>query len=174
MTIILYMAISVNGYIARPDGNEDFLSPINWRDTVRLSNQYGNVVMGRTTYEENLKWTGENSFRNISGVRKIVVSRQPDLELEPGFELVDSPEAAIKTLDDMPVMVLSGGGSLNTAFAEKGLVDEVIINIEPALIGKGKGIFANGNFDLLLKPISTKIIEDGIIQTHYRVVKESK
>ena len=51
MKTTLFMAMSLNGIIAKEDGNEDFLSHKNWETFSELVNTFGNFVVGRKTHE---------------------------------------------------------------------------------------------------------------------------
>ena len=66
-------------------------------------------------------------------------------------------------------VILAGGGEFNSAFIKKGLVDEIIINIEPFVLGNGVKIFSNENFESKLNLIEIKKLKFGIVQLHYNV-----
>ena len=51
MEVVLYMAMSVNGMIADESCNEDFLSDVNWKTLIDLSEKYGGFIIGRKTYD---------------------------------------------------------------------------------------------------------------------------
>lgn len=171
MKVVMYMAMSVNGYIAREDGTEDFLSDQDWKSMVELAQKYKNIIVGRKTYEINQTWTDEDNLRSIKGIRKVVVSNQPNLKMIEGFELSLSPEDALSRLSDYQTAFLIGGGTLNGNFATKGLIDEIVLNVEPALIGKGRQVFAGSDFDLRLRLLDTKQLNDSLVQLRYEVVK---
>jgi len=67
--------------------------------------------------------------------------------------------------------LLIGGSSLNTAFAKENLIDEIILNIEPIIIGKGIPLFSIDDFDLPLELISTEKNNSGIVTIYYKVKK---
>jgi len=90
-----------------------------------------------------------------------------------GYTLANSPKEALSLLEKegfKPVL-LAGGSNLNASFAKEGLIDEIIINIEPVIVGKGIPVFATENFDLKFLLLGTKIIDDQIIQLRYKVSK---
>ena len=66
---------------------------------------------------------------------------------------------------------VSGGASINNAFMEKGIVDEIILNYNPFVLNKGIPLFKGDYFENKLK--LEKIIKekDDIVQIHYSVVK---
>ena len=68
-------------------------------------------------------------------------------------------------------MVVAGGGALNASFIEENLVDEIFIDIEPIIIGKGIPIFRDKSFERNLKLVGQKKISENEIQLHYEVLK---
>ena len=60
---------------------------------------------------------------------------------------------------------------MNTAFAKLGLIDEVILNVEPIIEGKGIPLFKPEVFELKLELIEMKKSKGKTIQLHYKVVK---
>lgn len=172
MKVILYMAISLNGIIARENNEEDFLSHNNWITFVELAKQCGCMMWGRKTHEIVKTWE-EQYFKDIEGIKKVIVSSDTSYDPGQGFERVNSPEEALKKLSaaGFESVIVTGGSGLNTSFAKAGLIDEIILNIEPVVIGKGIPLFAPEEFDLKLELQETKTISDNIIQVNYKVEK---
>ena len=65
---------------------------------------------------------------------------------------------------------MTGGSTINTAFIKENLLDEIILNVEPALIGKGVPLFAQDDFSKKLNFVSSKE-DNGILTLHYKVLK---
>jgi dihydrofolate reductase len=166
------MAMSLNGIIARQDGNEDFLSDANWKSFVELAERHGCFITGRKSYEIVQAWPDYN-FGSIKAKLKIVVSGNKDLKLSESFTRADSPKDAIgkAIAQNIPSAILVGGSMNNSSFLSENLVDEVILNIEPAIIGAGIPVFAEGEFDKRLSFIETKKLADDILQVRYKVNK---
>lgn len=172
MKVILYMAMSLNGIIAGEHNEEDFISHDCWLTWLEVLHQHGCVIWGRKTHKVVRSWP-KSYFDDIKRIKVVVVSANPHYEVGKGFELVDSPEAALKTLkkQGFKSVVLSGGSTLNTAFAKLGLIDEVILNVEPVIVSKGIPLFKPDDFELPLKLIEMKQSKGKTIQLHYRVKK---
>ena len=170
MKAILFMAMSLNGMIADKDGNEDFLSNINWESFCDLAKEHGCFAIGRKTYEIVQKWE-EYNFNNVDAKLKVVVSKENDLVLEKPFLLVNSPKEAIARAASMNFgsMILTGGSTINSAFVKENLIDEIILNIEPAIIGRGISLFAECDFEKRLSFLEAKKIDDDILQVRYKV-----
>ncbi len=171
MKVVLYMAQTINGIIARDNYDEDFLSHENWKVSVDLCSKYGCLIIGRKTYEEVKKWK-DCSFDEMNAI-KIVVSKNSNLVLNKGYVLATSPKDALKKAEKLGFkkIVLTGGGTINSAFMKFGLVDEVIINIEPFVLGRGVRIFAEEIFENKLRLIKIKKLKSGIVQLKYKVIK---
>ena len=172
MKVILLMAMSLNGMIARKDGDEDFLSHANWQSFSESAKQHGCFITGRKSYEIVETWPDYN-YSSIDAKLKIIVSRNSVLELQTPFVRASSPKDAIEIAkaENISSAILVGGSSNNSAFMAENLVDEVILNIEPAIIGKGIPIFAESEFDRRLSFIDATKIADGILQVKYKVIK---
>ena len=170
MKVVLYMAQTVNGVIARENYGEDFLSHQNWEVFVQLAENIGCFIVGRKTYEEVSKWEGYN-FDSVKA-KKIIVSRDKKSKLAAGYIAADSPKTALDKASELGFskVLLTGGGTLNSSFMKAGLVDEVIINIEPYVLGKGVRIFSEESFENKLHLVDMKKL-NGIIQLHYKVEK---
>jgi dihydrofolate reductase len=173
MRVTLFMAFSVNGYIASEDGSEDFLSHANWNEFVRLAERSGCFIVGRRTYEIVKKlYPASYNFDTVNA-RRIVVSSKPAPKSAKGYIFVRSPEAAIGKARELGFkeVLLSGGSTLNGSFMKKGLIDKIIFDIEPVAVRSGISVFSKA--DMLtrrLKLIRIRKLEKGIVQLHYAVI----
>ena len=170
MEVIMWMGMSLNGYIAGEDNNEDFISHDCWLAWLEAIREHGCMVWGRKTHQIVKTWP-KAYIEDIKGVKAIVVSGDPNYQVSADFKLVNSPQAAIDSLEKQGFtsMVLTGGSTLNTAFAKAGLIDEVILNIEPVIEGKGIPLFKPEDFELKLELIEMKQSKGKTIQFHYIV-----
>jgi dihydrofolate reductase len=81
---------------------------------------------------------------------------------------------SIQSADDMPKankIGVVGGGELNGSLAELGVIDEVILDVEPVTLGQGKLLFGSHKPNLKLKLLSSKQIGESTLQNHYEVSK---
>lgn len=171
MKVILTMAISANGIIATKTGSEDFLSHTNWIQFVKLAKKTGCFIWGRKTYEAVIKWEGDY-LKDLEGLKKVVISHSA-IDLQNGFVLADSPESALLLLEKegFSEAIVTGGSTINSEFAKHGLIDEVIFDVNPSILGEGIPIFNPTDFQLSLDLIESEEIRDGIIELHYKVKK---
>lgn len=144
--IILYVAMSMDGYIARPDGSVDWLDDAIGEGDNGYSefySQVGTVVMGRNTYEEVLKLADEFPY---AGKPCYVLSRTyKDNNPHATFtdEALESLIPRLKETSDGYVWLV-GGGQLVQQFLQKNLIDEIELYIIPKLIGEGIPLFPDG------------------------------
>lgn len=68
-------------------------------------------------------------------------------------------------------IMVCGGGGLNTSFMKENLIDEIYLDIEPIIFGKGIKLFEDSNFEAKLKLLGVKKLSSNEIQLHYKVIK---
>ncbi len=173
MKVTLYMTISLNGIIARENNEEDFLSDYNWGTFVELSHKAGCFIWGRKTYEIVTNTYSKELLNTISDIKKIIVSTDNEFKPKEGFESAKSPQDALYKAKKFGFkeLILSGGSGLNSSFVKENLIDEIVVNIEPVVIGKGIPLFSPTDFDLKLSEPEVETKVDGIIQLRYKVRK---
>ena len=173
MKVTLFMAMSLNGIIARKNGDEDFLSHDNWNSLSELVKSFQNFIIGRKTFEAVKKWDEGYNFDDFKDAKKIIVSRNQNYKLDEGYILASNPKEALEILKDngFNKILITGGSGLNSSFAKENLIDEVILNVESVIIGEGIPLFSSNDFDLNLKLVDVKKLSNDIVRLHYKVTK---
>lgn len=172
MKVILYMAISVNGLIAKTGDDTDWVSADEWKSFTDAIQKTGCMVIGRRTYEVMTK--GEEFGTNLKDIRVVVVSYN-DIELiQSNHSVAHSPQEALEQLKDFPGVIIAGGGILNAAFMEANLVDELILDIEPIVLGKGIPLFNGPAFERKLKFLGQKMLLPNEVQVRYEIIKDGR
>lgn len=163
--------MTVNGMIADKDGSEDFLSHDNWIMFSKLANKIGNNVWGRKTYEAVKSWPPE-FIAEIKNITKVVISKDYTSK-DTDLIFVPSPKSAIDylTKKGFKEMLVTGGQSVYSSFLRDGLVDEIIFDVEPALIGNGIKAFSFYGNPIKLKLIDFQKINDKLLELHYKVLR---
>ncbi len=169
MQVILYMATSVNGYIAK-ENNETPWSDEEWQSFSKFVKEVRNIVIGRNTYEI-MKESDE--FSKIGNPFTVVVSKE-DFAHNSNFAVAKSPKEALKILKEKNFAraLVAGGGMLNSSFMKEKLVDEIYLDVEPLVFGKGIKLFSDNDFDAKLELIGAKSLSKNTIQLHYRVPRQ--
>ncbi len=168
MKVILYMAISINGVIAKSDDDTSWISQEEWDSYSLVIRTAGCVVVGRRTYHI---LTKQPEFAELKGITIVAVSGEDFATLAPNHLVAHSPKEALDLLKDFKEVIVAGGGILNASFLAENLVDEIYLDIEPIVIGRGIPIFKDKGFERKLELVGQKKITDNEIQLHYRVNK---
>lgn len=175
MKTFIYIGTSIDGFIAREDGDIDWLvkyesSEINESFTEYMNN-IDAIVMGRATFEKVL------SFQNWPYDKKVFVlsnslHKIPD-HLKGKVEIISKrPKEVLHFLSGSGYSnIYVDGGKVIQEFLKEDYIDELIITRVPALIGKGIPLFGLLEKDLLFKHIETITYSNGLVKSHYRRLK---
>ena len=172
--IIVHIAASADGYIARADGDLEWLTsrpaPKGFYGMEAFMESIDTKLLGRKTYEESLR-LGE-TFK--SG-RAIVFSRNaPPSDAPPRVEFVNGAIGSfVSQLREQPGknIWLMGGGELIASFLDEQAIDEFVISVVPIFIGDGIPLIARRHRNVPLDLQSVEQFEDGLVQLHYRIRK---
>jgi dihydrofolate reductase len=171
--VILGLGISLDGYIARPDGSVDFLFMPKDYSMGEFFKTIDTAVLGRKTYDDGLKMGG-----SFTGKTKYFVfsKTQPPGERNHVTFTNESPSTVVAEIRKKPGkhIWLMGGGILIRDFLKEDLVDELYIGVVPTLIGEGIPLFPSGfpqrEFDL----IENKTYSQGMIAYRYERARNRK
>ena len=173
MTVTLFIATSLDGYIAGPD---DDLSWLFTDADYGFSDFYAGVdtlLMGRGTFDA-VRGMGPWPYPNK---RTVVVSRKADLAVDmPNVEVHSGDLVSlIQRLEEegRHNVWLVGGGELVRSFLEKGLLDRITVSMHPILLGKGVPLFPGGFHRTMLLLEDTKSFEGGLVQLNYHVIPDT-
>lgn len=172
MKISILMALSVNGYIAREDGEEDFLLNDGWQIMKDYIEEYGNLVWGKTTYENVMTW-GEEYRKDLENVNLYIISSQ-EYPSSNNVIYCKSPSEAIEKIKNkgMKKVLISGGAKLNSAFIKEKLADELILSYNPVVVPSGINLFSSDISDVTLKLKEVKDVGNSIVHIKYEILKK--
>ncbi len=176
MKVVMAMSISLNGLVARENGEEDWLPYEGWDEllVVEVKN-FNNIVMGRETYELVTTLYPDYNFDSVTAAKKVIVTRNRNYTV-PGeeYEIVHSPEEALSLLEmaGMDRVLLLGGGKLNTEFLMRRLVDEIWLTINPFILGQGRPFISPDNFENELQLQSCEQITKDRLLVKYSVSRQ--
>lgn len=175
MKASVFIAASLDGYIARPDGNLDWLHA----GAGSASVDYGYdafmatvdaLVMGRKTYE------------TVLGFPKWPYGKTPVFVLSSGRPSPAPPGAPVEHLSGEPADVVLqleargirhiyvDGGETIQRFLRAGLIQRLIVSRIPVLIGSGIPLFGKTERDIVLEHVVTRVYAAGLVQSEYTVV----
>lgn len=169
--IISYIASSLDGFIAGPENNLDFLSAVETSGEdygyAEFLKEIDTVVVGRKTYEK-VKSMGFPYHEDLSKVYIFSKTSNTDIgnkiwySKSPG-ELVDE----LRKIEGKNIYC-DGGSEIINELINKSLLDEIIISIVPVLLGSGTPLFKNENKFVKLDLIKATHFKSGLVQLHYK------
>jgi dihydrofolate reductase len=176
--IIVYIATSADGYIARLDGSVD------WLENPRTAGDYGmgaflrsvdTILWGRKTYDQALGMGGAGGGFGPK-VKNYVFTHRPPESPAPDAEFVNEPVPAfaqrLRAAPGKDIWMMGGGG-LIASFLDEGEIDEFIIHVIPTLIGEGIPLIQPGRRTVPLALLSSRRFSDGVVRLHYRVMAKA-
>lgn len=170
MKTILMAVTSLDGMIARPNGSYDWASKEDKEAFFSTYNKAGCIIIGRNTYDIRKDIPG---FPNPA-CTCVVLTHRPIQNDKPNlYPMNAAPEEALSFLEKKGFVsvIIGGGGQLNTEFMQASLVDEIILDVEPIILGRGIPLFASADCEQKLKLLDTKKINASTVQLHYQVIK---
>jgi dihydrofolate reductase len=175
--VILFIAISADGYIAKPGDDISFLSIVEQPDQ---DYGYGDfiktvdtVILGRRTYEKILNITDEFPHRNKECF--IITNTSRPAEGNITFYNGDL-RTLIMRLKATPGnhIFVNGGSMIVNELMKLDLIDEFIISIIPVLLGDGIPLFNDGRPEINLKLVDVRSFNTGLVQLHYIKAKQTE
>ena len=173
--IILYIAASLDGFVAAPDGSFDFLSPFEGTGEdygyACLLSRIGGLLMGRRTYEQILgfeTWPYGDLPVLVLASRPLRTPDGGDVSFVAGGP-ADLVRAA-RERTDRPLWLV-GGARLAQSMLGAGLVDEIELALVPVLLGEGIRLFGTGDPPGELLLAESRTFRSGLVMLRYRVEK---
>ena len=170
--ISLFIAMSLDGYIAKPNDDLSFLKLVE-----KEGEDYGyseftfkidTIIIGRRTYDYVIKEIGASHYDN--GQRDVyVITRTEKPQLGRTIFYTENITELVKRLKAEPGknIYCDGGAEIINELLKHDLIDEFIISIIPVLLGNGTRLFKNDRPEQTLELIGTKTFDTGLTQLHY-------
>lgn len=177
ITAHVFIAISLDGFIARHDGDISWLLQ---RDDSTEDHGYTDfiadkdvIIMGRGSYEKVVtfdKWPYDRPVIVLS--KKLAGTRVPENLKD---KLRFSSLGPIKVLEELAGQnirrVYVDGGQLIQSFLRDGLINDMVITTVPVLIGGGRPLFGDLAQDINLELVSNRSFPSGLVQSSYRLTQ---
>jgi dihydrofolate reductase len=169
--VVVHIATSADGYIARPDGDLDWLTsrpaPEGFYGMNAFMTTVDTKVLGRKTYEMSLRLGAKFDSKS----RHIVFTRhgQPP-DVPSGVEFVSEAigpfVSRLRTQPGKDIWLM-GGGEIIASFLDEGAIDEFVISVAPVFIGDGIPLIARRHRHVPLHLRSIERFDDGLVQVRY-------
>ena len=175
--VVVHIGTSADGYIARPDGDLEWLmsrpKPQGLYGMSAFMNSIDTKLLGRKTFERSLRL----GAKFTSNTRTIVFSRQARPAHAPSaVEFVNGaigPFVARLREQHGKDIWLMGGGELIASFLDAHAIDEFVITVAPVFIGDGIPLIARAYRNVALDLDSVEQFEDGVVQLRYQLQNPS-
>ncbi|HZP11362.1 MAG TPA: dihydrofolate reductase family protein [Nevskiaceae bacterium] len=170
MKVTLQLATSIDGFIARRDGSFDWCFTDQDYGMAEFAHSVDAVIMGRRSYELMLEM-GELPYPD-----------KPYYVLTHATLRADSPNVTTFAGDAESLRMkmvnegvkhawLFGGSNVCGQFAQRGLIDDVMIAVHPIALGQGIPLFRDLVHDVKLKLKDSRNYDTGLVMLHYQVVR---
>ena len=175
MKTSVFIATSIDGFIAREKGSIDWLSggrksgeDYGYKEFI---NSVDAIVMGRNTYEQVLSfpsWPYGKKPVVVLSTQKVNI---PENILKTVSSMNAAPKEVVRQLSEQGYKHLYiDGGKTIQGFLKEGLIQQLIITMVPILIGNGIPLFGSLSHDIQLQHLATRQFDDGLVQCRYQVI----
>jgi dihydrofolate reductase len=171
MKTVVYVGTSLDGFIARTNGEFDWLSQFANDEAIRayeeLINRIDAIVIGRGTFEKVLTFPSWPYDKKVF-VLSTSMTETPASIREKVTILSMAPGALLSHLSGMGYSTIYiDGGKVIQTFLKEGLVNELIISKAPMLIGSGIPLFGYLDHDIEFRHIRTDVGSNGLVRSFY-------
>lgn len=172
-TVSLYIATTLDGYIAKPNDDLSFLKLVEKEGEdygyAEFTSTIDTIILGRKTYDWVLKEIGTSHYNN--GEREVYVitrTERPSVGKTKFYtgnlvELIQQLKS-----EKGKNIYCDGGAEVINELMKKDLIDEFVISIIPVLVGNGTRLFKDGRPEQQLELSNVKTFETGLTQLHYK------
>jgi len=165
MKTILYIACSIDWYIAKPDGDSDWVSELDVKIFDQMIQDCGWIVVGNNTFKQ-YEW----ELYPVEWVCNIIVSKSWGKDSENTLYAKSVSEALdIASEKWLEQVLLVWGWIVNGSFLQENQIHEIIMSVHPLILGKGIQIFEKDTTEKHLQLIGTKTIWDELVHIKYKV-----
>ena len=167
----VYIGTSLDGFIAREDGNIDWLEQFANDEAFSAYGEFikkiDAMLIGRGTFEKVLTFSPwpytKPVFVLSSGIKEVSDALKDKVTL-----LSIPPKEALRYLSQRGFNnIYVDGGKVIQSFLREDLIDELIISTLPVLIGSGIPLFGRLDFDLLFRHMRTETCSNGLVRSYY-------
>ena len=171
--ISLFIAMSLDGYIAKPNDDLSFLKLVDKEGEdygyAEFTSKIDTIIIGRRTYDYVVNEIGASHYDN--GKRDVyVITRTERQKVGRTTFYTGNINELVKQLksENGKNIYCDGGAEVINELLKHDLIDEFIISVIPILLGNGTRLFKDGRPEQILEFIEVKTFEAGLTQLYYR------
>src|SRR6476659_7707256 len=171
MKTIVYIGTSLDGFIARKNGDIDWLVQFANDEAIHAYEEFMNridaILIGRGTFEKVLSFPSWPYEKEVF-VLSTTIKKVPDIAREKVAVLAMKPADVLSYLSGKGFSsIYVDGGKVIQDFLKEDLVDELIISKAPMLIGSGIPLFSHLDTDLQFRHLRTEVHSNGLVRSYY-------
>lgn len=171
--IKLFIASSLDGYIAQPNDDLSFLNLVEKEGEdygyAEFTSTIDTIIIGRKTYDYVVKEIGASHYDNGKRDVYVITSiERPDngrIKFHSGN--LSALVTKLKSQEGKDIYC-DGGAQVIHELLKNDLIDEITISIVPILVGNGIRLFKDGSPEQLLEFVNAKTFESGLVQLSYK------
>ena len=167
--IVLFIASSIGGYIARLAGSIDWLFTDEDYGYSEFYDSIDTTLMGKRTYKDVLSF-GEFPYPDKTNY--VFTRREGMMDTENVQFITGSIPAFVRQLkkEDGKDIWLVGGGQINTILLSTGLIDRMILSVHPVILGQGIPLFGGIPAETHFKLERSQVFPSGLVQLSYKAI----
>lgn len=171
--ISLFIATSLDGYIAKPNDDLSFLKLVDKEGEdygyAEFTNTIDTIIIGRKTYDYVLKEIGSSHYDDGQRDVYVITRTQRPKAGRTTFYTGSLTDLVLRLKSENGKNIYcDGGAEIINELLKHDLVDEFIISVIPVLLGNGTRLFKNGRPEQILEFVTAKTFETGLVQLHYK------
>lgn len=172
--LILYIASSLNGYIAKTDGSVDWLEQIPNPDNndygfSELNKSIDTTIQGNSSYQQLVEWGIKFPYINTTNY---VITNNSRLKDNENVKFISENHIEficdLKAKDGKDIWLI-GGGKVNSMLLEYNLIDEIHLYLMPIILEDGIKLFEYIDVIKSLKNINTDSYDSGVLRYKLRI-----
>ncbi|MDF2380547.1 dihydrofolate reductase [Nostoc ellipsosporum NOK] len=172
-SLSLFIAASLDGYIAKPNDDLSFLKIVEKEGEdygyAGFTDTIDTLIVGRKTYDYVLREIGSSHYDNGQRDVYVITRTQRQNEGRTIFYTGSLPELVNRLKSENGKNIYcDGGAAVINELLRHELIDEFIVSVIPVLLGNGTRLFKDGAPEQLLEHIGTKTFDTGLVQLYYR------
>lgn len=171
--ISLFIAMSLDGYIAQPNDDLSFLKLVEKEGEdygyAEFTSQIDTIIIGRRTYDYVVNEIGASHYDN--GERDVyVITRTERPQVGRTIFYTGNLTELVERLksENGKNIYCDGGAEVINELLKQDLIDEFVISVVPVLLGDGTRLFNDRRPEQVLEFITVKTFETGLVQLHYK------
>jgi len=164
------MAVTINGLVAGENDDTRWVSKGSWDSYLKTIRSMDAVIIGRNTYDI----MPQDEFQP-NCIYVVLTHNAPKKTKVSSVIFTDkSPQEIFDLLSekDCQKVCVSGGSQINTQFLEGNLINEIYVDVEPQILGRGIPLFTPNDTKQKLKLLEVNKLSENTIQLHYEVERK--